>query len=82
LLDRARPSWAARCWSDSNFQRNVYGSAALGPAFHDRSNVPKAIARALDHFSTTSAARGECDRRWPTAASRARTVLVSPGIML
>ena len=36
----------------SNFQRNVYGSAALEPAFHDRSNVPKAVARALDHFST------------------------------
>jgi pimeloyl-ACP methyl ester carboxylesterase len=35
----------------SNFQRNVYGSAALGPAFHDRGNAPKAIVQALDRFS-------------------------------
>lgn len=34
-----------------NFRRNVYGSAALGPAFHDRSNAPKAVMKALDHFS-------------------------------
>jgi len=35
----------------SNFRRNVYGSAALGPAFHDRGNAPKAIVQALDRFS-------------------------------
>jgi 2-hydroxymuconate-semialdehyde hydrolase len=35
----------------SNFLRNFYGSAALGPAFHDRSNAPKAIAQTLDRFS-------------------------------
>lgn len=35
----------------SNFRRNVYGSVALGPAFHDRGNAPKAIVQALDHFS-------------------------------
>lgn len=35
----------------SNFLRNFYGSAALGPAFHDRRNAPKAIVQALDHFS-------------------------------
>ena len=34
-----------------NFMRNVYGSAALGRAFHDRSNAPKAVVNALDHFS-------------------------------
>ena len=37
----------------SNFLRNFYGSAVLGPAFHDRQNVPKAIVQALDHFSPT-----------------------------
>jgi pimeloyl-ACP methyl ester carboxylesterase len=36
----------------ANFQRTVYGSAALGAAFHDRGKVPKAVAKALDHFST------------------------------
>lgn len=35
----------------SNVLRNFYGSAALGPAFHDRSNAPKAIVQALDRFS-------------------------------
>ncbi len=35
----------------SHFMRNIYGSAALGAAFHDRRNAPKAIVRALDDFS-------------------------------
>ena len=35
----------------SNFLRSFYGSAALGPAFHDRGNAPKAIVQALDRFS-------------------------------
>ncbi len=35
----------------TNFLRNVYGSAALGLAFHDRNNAPMAIVKALDHFS-------------------------------
>lgn len=34
-----------------NFLRNVYGSAALATGFHDRSNAPKAVVKALDHFS-------------------------------
>jgi pimeloyl-ACP methyl ester carboxylesterase len=34
-----------------NFLRNVYGSAALATGFHDRGNAPKAVAKALDHFS-------------------------------
>ena len=43
--------WPARGWIRENFQRNVYGSAVLGRAFHDRANAPKAIVQALDHFS-------------------------------
>ncbi len=43
--------WPSRGWIRENFQRNVYGSAVLGRAFHDRANAPKAIVQALDHFS-------------------------------
>lgn len=35
----------------SYFLRNVYGSAALDAAFHDRRNAPRAIVEALDRFS-------------------------------
>lgn len=35
----------------ANYARNLYGSAALATAFHDRGNVPRAIANALDRFS-------------------------------
>lgn len=34
-----------------NLQRNIFGSAALATGFHDRSNAPKAVVQALDHFS-------------------------------
>lgn len=43
--------WPARAAIRDNFRRNVYGSGALGLAFHDRARAPKAIVQALDHFS-------------------------------
>ncbi|MCA0304686.1 MAG: alpha/beta hydrolase [Proteobacteria bacterium] len=43
--------WPSRGWIRENLGRNVYGSAVLGLAFHDRANAPKAIVQALDHFS-------------------------------
>jgi pimeloyl-ACP methyl ester carboxylesterase len=35
----------------SHFLRNLYGSAVLETAFHDRRNAPAAIVKALDRFS-------------------------------
>jgi len=51
VIRRLAVSSAMRSMVRGNFLRNVYGSAALATGFHDRSNAPKAIVKALDHFS-------------------------------
>lgn len=53
IIRRLAVSSALRGMVRGNFLRNVYGSAALATGFHDRSNAPSAIAKALDHFSRT-----------------------------